>query len=91
MQTHPLHVSNGRDRVLEIRTALFVLPEVLEVYITGRPDVVVVVCAGRQRPTRWVHALRAAGYETLTRRHADLRTTAMKASGLPEIALEQAA
>ena len=91
MQTHPLHVSNGRDSVLEIRTALFVFPEVLEVYVTGRPDVVVVVCSGRPRPTRWLHALRAGGYETMTRRHAGVRPTATKPRDLPEIALGHAA
>jgi hypothetical protein len=70
VQTHRLHVSNARDSVLEIRSELFVFPEVLEVFVTGRPDVLVVVCSGRPRPTQWLRTLRAAGYETLARRHA---------------------
>jgi hypothetical protein len=70
VQTHRLHVSNARDSVLEIRSELFVFPEVLEVFVTGRPDVLVVVCSGRPRPTQWLCTLRAAGYETLARRHA---------------------
>jgi hypothetical protein len=70
VQTQRLHVSNARDSVLEIRSELFVFPEVLEVFVTGRPDVLVVVCSGRPRPTRWLRALRAAGYESLARHHA---------------------
>ena len=70
MQTHRLHVSNARNSVLEIRSELFVFPEVLEVFVTGRPDVLVVVCSGRPRPARWLRTLRAAGYEILARRHA---------------------
>ena len=70
MQTHQLHVSNARDSVLEIRSELFVFPEVLEVFVTGRPDVLVVVCSGRPRPAQWLRTLRAAGYEILARRHA---------------------
>jgi hypothetical protein len=70
VQTHRLHISNARDSVLEIRSELFVFPEVLEVFVTGRPDVLVVVCSGRPRPTQWLRTLHAAGYETLARRHA---------------------
>ncbi|HET7046818.1 MAG TPA: hypothetical protein VFI54_00990 [Solirubrobacteraceae bacterium] len=94
MQTHRLHVSNARDSVLEIRSELFIFPEVLEVFVTGRPDVLVVVCAGRPRPTQWLRTLRAAGYEPLARRHASANpaaTTAIKRGGLPEITLGQAA
>jgi len=59
--------------VLEIRSELFVFPEILEVFVTGRPDVLVVVCSGRPRPTPWLRTLRAAGYETLARRHASAK------------------
>jgi hypothetical protein len=70
MQTHDLHVLKGRDRVLQIRNELFVFPDVLEVFITGRPDVLVVVCAGRPRPAEWLRILRVAGYEGSPRRYA---------------------
>jgi hypothetical protein len=43
------------------------------VFVTGRPDVLVVVCAGRPRPAQWLRTLRAAGYDTLARRHASSR------------------
>jgi hypothetical protein len=62
MQTHAIHVLGGRERVLEVRTELFVFGEVLDVFVTGRPDVLVVVCSGRPRPAQWLAALRAAGY-----------------------------
>lgn len=62
MQTHQVHVSDGRNRVHEIRTELFTFPEVLDVFVTGRPDALVVVCLGRPRPGEWLRALRAAGY-----------------------------
>ena len=87
MQTHRLHVSNARDSVLEIRSELFVFPEVLEVFVTGRPDVLVVVCSGRPRPTQWLRTLRAAGYETLARRHASAkRGGSTSATDLPRAA-----
>ncbi|HEY2437809.1 MAG TPA: hypothetical protein VGH93_11555 [Solirubrobacteraceae bacterium] len=70
MQTYALHVSNGRDSVLDIRRELFGFPEVLDVFTTGRRDVLVVVCAGRPRPAEWLRALHAVGYESLARRHA---------------------
>jgi hypothetical protein len=70
MRTHQIHVSNGREAVDEIRRQLFLFPEVLEVFSTGRPDVVVVVCAGRPRPGEWLRALRALGYQTPARRSA---------------------
>ena len=72
VQTHALHVSNGRDSVLEIRHELFGFPEVLDVFATGRQDVLVVVCAGRPRPAEWLRALRAVGYETSAWRHASI-------------------
>jgi hypothetical protein len=63
MQTHQVYVAKGRDWVDEIRTELFVFPEVLDVFVTGRPDSLVVVCQGRPRPAEWLRALRAVGYE----------------------------
>lgn len=81
MQTHPIHVTDGHELVLDVRVALFVLPEVLDVFVTGRPDVLVVVCSGHPRPTRWLAALRAAGYQIPVRRRGqdptlDVTTTA---------------
>ena len=65
--------------VLEVRSELFAFSEVLDVFVTGRDDVLVVVCEGRPRPAEWLRALRAAGYEISGRRHARsstrLRTT----------------
>ena len=63
MQTHPIHVADGRRRVLEVRSALFVFPEVLDVFATGRCAVLVVVCSGHPRPARWLAELRSAGYQ----------------------------
>lgn len=68
MQMHPLHVVGGRERVLDIRTELFVFGEVLDVFVSGRPDVVVVACSGHPRPAEWLNALRTAGYEIPLRR-----------------------
>ena len=72
MQTHQIHVSGARERVHVIRNELFAFPEVLEVFVTGRPDVLVVVYAGRPRPGEWLRALRVLGYRTPARRHAGL-------------------
>jgi hypothetical protein len=69
VQTHTILVSKGRDSVHAIRSELFVFPEVLDVFVTGRPEVLVVVCQGRPRPAEWLRALRAVGYEVLARRH----------------------
>jgi hypothetical protein len=69
VQTYQINVSQGRDKVHEIRRELFAFSEVLDVFITGRPDAVVVVCAGRPRPSTWLRALRAVGYEVPNRRH----------------------
>ena len=63
MQTHQIHVSGARQRVHEIRNALFAFSEVLDVFVTGRPDVLVVVHAGRPRPGEWLRALRRLGYQ----------------------------
>jgi hypothetical protein len=70
VQTHQIHVSNGRDRVHEVRRELFIFPEVLDVFVTGRPDALVVVCSGRPRPGQWLGALRRIGYDVPARRHA---------------------
>lgn len=70
MQTHQIHVSNGRDSAREVRGELFTFPEVLDVFITGRPDALVVVCSGRPRPGEWLGALRRAGYDVPAKRHA---------------------
>ena len=69
MQTYRIHVSKGRERVDEIRSQLFVFPEVLDVFVTGRPDSLVVVCWGRPRPAEWLRALRAVGYDLPRRSH----------------------
>jgi hypothetical protein len=76
VQTYRIYVSKGRDRVDEIRGRLFVFPEVLDVFVTGRPDSLVVVCWGRPRPAEWLRALRAVGYD-LPRR-SDFGTPAAK-------------
>jgi hypothetical protein len=56
--------------VQEIRHELFAFPEVLDVFVTGRPDCLVVVSLGRPRPGEWLRALRAVGYQVPIRRHA---------------------
>ena len=63
MQTHQINISQGRDNVHEIRRELFAFSEILDVFVTSRPDSLVVVCAGRPRLGEWLRALRAAGYE----------------------------
>lgn len=63
MRTHPIHVTNGRARILEVRTELFAFDEVLDVVVTGRPDLLVVICSTRPRAGEWLRALRAAGYD----------------------------
>jgi hypothetical protein len=69
VQTHQINVSHGRDNVHEIRRELFAFSEILDVFVTSRPDSLVVVCAGRPRLGDWLRALRAVGYEAPTRRH----------------------
>jgi hypothetical protein len=69
VQTHQIHVSNGRDMVNEVRSELFSFPEVLDVFITGRLDALVVVCSGRPRPGEWLGALRRAGYDVPAKQH----------------------
>ena len=70
MQTHQIQVSGAREQVHEIRGELFAFPEVLEVFVTGRPDFLVVVYAGRPRPGEWLCALRRLGYRTPLRSRA---------------------
>lgn len=70
MQTHRIQVSGARESVHEIRGELFAFPEVLEVFVTGRPDFLVVVCAGRPRPGEWLRALGAIGCRIPARAHA---------------------
>jgi hypothetical protein len=70
VQTHQIHVSNGRDRVDAVRSELFTFPDVLEVFVTSRPDALVVVCSGRPRPGDWLGHLRRVGYDVPTRRRA---------------------
>jgi len=70
VQTHQINVSSARDMVQEIRHELFAFPEVLDVFVTGRPDWLVVVSRGRPRPGEWLGALRAVGYHVPVRRHA---------------------
>ena len=69
VQTYQIDVSRGRDRVNEIRRELFGFSEVLDVFVTGRPDSLVVVCWGRPRPAEWLRALRAVGYDLPRRSH----------------------
>lgn len=73
MQTHEIQVSRAREDVDEIRVALFAFPEVLEVFVTGRPDFLVVVYAGHPRPGEWLRALRAIGCRMPARGHARWR------------------
>ena len=75
MQTHQINISRGRDNVHEIRRELFAFSEILDVFVTSRPDSLVVVCAGRPRLGEWRRALRAAGYEIPARRRSIAGTT----------------
>ena len=84
VQTCQIGVAEGRDRVNEIRSELFGFPEILEVFITGRPDSLVVVCQGRPRPAEWQRALRAVGYELAPRSHPGTPTA--KAGQTPVVA-----
>lgn len=70
MQTHQIRVSEGRERAAEIRRDLFVFPEIIDVFVTGRPNWLVVVFVGRPRPGEWVRALRSLGYDIPPRRRA---------------------
>jgi hypothetical protein len=76
MNTQQIRVSDGRDSVEDIRHRLFSFTEVLEVFATGRSDVLVVVHTGRPRVGKWLAALRAVGYRTPPRRSATALITA---------------
>jgi hypothetical protein len=69
MQSHPLHLSDARERFDGVREVLLAFTDVLEVFSTGQAELVVVICSGRPRPGEWVRALRAAGYRIPPRRH----------------------
>jgi hypothetical protein len=69
VQTCKIIVLKARENVHEIRSKLFAFPEILEVFVTSRPDALVVVCSGRPRPESWLRALRAVGFEIPARRH----------------------
>jgi hypothetical protein len=75
VQTYQITISQGRDNVHEIRRELFAFSEILDVFVTSRPDLLVVVCAGRPRLGEWRRALRAAGYEIPARRRSAASTT----------------
>ena len=75
MQTHQISISHGRDNVHEIRRELFAFSEILDVFVTGRADSLVVVCAGRPHVGEWLRALRAAGYQVPARRHPSATST----------------
>jgi hypothetical protein len=70
MQTHQIHVLGARELVHDIRNGLFAFPEVLDVFATVQPDVLVVVYARRPRPGEWLQALRQLGYRTPAPSHA---------------------
>jgi hypothetical protein len=75
VQTYRITISQGREKVHGIRGELFAFTEVLDVFVTGRPDLLVIVCAGRPRLGEWVRALRAVGYEVAPRQHSSASTT----------------
>ena len=81
MQTHPLRVSDARGQLEELRAELMIFTDVLDVFSTGRGDIVMVVCLGRPHPAEWGGALRAAGYTIPPRRHAG------RAEATPELDL----
>jgi hypothetical protein len=78
MQTYQIIVSGGRDGVREIRQDLFAFSEILEVFVTSRPDSLVVVYAGRPRPAQWLRALRTLGYDVSRRRHSKVAPASPK-------------
>jgi hypothetical protein len=77
VQTHQINISHGRDNVHEIRRELFAFSEILDVFVTSRPDSLVVVSAGRPRLGEWLRALRAVGYDAPTRRHPSVISTTL--------------
>jgi hypothetical protein len=82
VQTHQIYVSKGRDRVQNVRSTLFAFSEILDVFVTGRPDALVVVLRGRPRPGEWLRALRAAGYDVSARRPARVALSEVERAGL---------
>jgi len=81
VQTYQINIAMGRENVHEIRAELFNFPEVLDVFVTGRPESLVVVFWGRPRPGEWLRALRAVGYEVLARRHPGALSAAVDRLG----------
>jgi hypothetical protein len=75
VQTYQINISQGRDNVHEIRRELFAFSEILDVFVTSRPDSLIIVYAGRPRLGEWRRALRAVGYEIPVRRHSSARST----------------
>jgi hypothetical protein len=82
VQTHQIYVAKGRDRVQDVRSALFAFSEVPDVFVTGRPDALVVVVTGRPRPGEWLRALRAAGYDVQARRPGRLALSEIERAGV---------
>jgi hypothetical protein len=78
VQTYQITISHGRANVHEIRRELFAFSEILDVFVTSRPDSLVVVCAGRPRLGEWRRALRAAGYEIPARRRSATSATTQR-------------
>jgi hypothetical protein len=83
VHTHQIYVLRARDRAQDIRQALFEFSEVLDVFVTGRPDCLVVVSQGRPRLGEWLRALRARGFELPARRHASKRASDGEDGGRP--------
>jgi hypothetical protein len=63
VHTHEIHITGARELASEIRLALFVFPEVLDVLAMSRSDSLLVVVWGRPRPAEWNEHLREQGYE----------------------------
>jgi hypothetical protein len=82
VQTHQINISKGREGVHEIRSELFAFPEVLDVFVTGQPDSLVVICCGRPRLGEWLGALRAVGYDVPARQHATATVSAVEPSDI---------
>jgi hypothetical protein len=91
VQTHQIQIIDGRSRVDEIRCELFAFPEVLDVFITRRPDALVVVCSGRPHPAEWQRALRAVGFCFPSRRRARPAGPGVRAAQINEVEHELAA
>jgi hypothetical protein len=79
VQTHQIQITDGRNRVDQIRRELFAFPEVLDVFITPSPEALVVVCSGRPHPAEWQRALRDVGFSFPSRRRPTPRPAARAA------------